>query len=144
MYLPSTTQPGRLHNMKARVAKPARLFHEYSEDELREAMTAKPLERGGLKRCRKAPQAIVTADRERKLLRLLRGGWADYETIAATLRLSENTIVRLCRDLARRGMVEKSYAPRRGSAPGRAIFRAVEGADSSGNIGQWRRKEGGE
>ena len=141
MYLPSTSQPGRLHNMPAPKNKPARLIHEYGEDELRKAMAARPLERGGLKRCRKAPQAIVTADRERKLLRFLRNGWADYETIAVKVRISENTAARICRDLVKRGLVEKSYGPRRGSAPGRAIFRASQG---TGNGGQQQRKEGGE
>ena len=86
------------------------------------------MSRDGLQRVRKTPYRIIAIDREERILEHLTGRWADYEELAEVAHLAKNSMARVCRNLVECGVLEKKYAPRVGSSPGRALFRKVEGA----------------
>lgn len=128
MYLPSTSQPGRLHNMPAPESKPARLFHEYSEDDLRHAMMGRQPETPPKPKM-KTERPRRTSDRRAKMVEYLTGKWAGFDEIEDAVCLSKSRVRSLCSELVQAGVLEKKRGPRKGSVPAKVLFRRKEGGE---------------
>lgn len=123
MYLPSTSQIGRLHNMPADVVKPETRFDAHTEEALFAKMAREAWMRDkGSKKQRQRKQTL----RDRLGL-VLSHKWQTTDELATRLKVSCVQLSKPLGDLLRDGVIEKRMVALNGDR---------------GLKGQWRRREG--